>query len=284
MARVSERAGEVGNEVASRSFAKNEQANTEPAMRAPHVDLPAFQGPMDLLLHLITQHKIDIYDIPIALVADQFVAAIRQMEALDIEVASEFLVLAAQLLYLKSKELLPKPKSGEEKQEDGDDYKQELVDRLVAYRAIKEAAEQLRRSEGATGSRYFRLIDPEEIVAGLPLKDPLESVAFGDVLSAFRKVLERADMGDEEADVRFVSLEAIPIDVVISDVLRRILLQPKGVYFGHLLRYQTRVELVMAFLALLELLKEGKIKATQEKAAERDDIFLIPTAKALEFE
>ncbi|MCL1791572.1 MAG: segregation/condensation protein A [Peptococcaceae bacterium] len=260
------------------------ESGSELLNRTPHLDLPVFQGPMDLLLHLITQHKIDIYDIPIAMVADQFVAAIRQMEALDIEVASEFLVLAAQLLYLKSKELLPKPKSNTEKPEEGDDYKQELVDRLIAYRAIKEAAEQLRRSEGATGSRYFRLIDPEEIVAGLPLKDPLESVAFGDVLSAFRKVLERADVGDEETDVRFVSLEAISIDVVISDVLRRILLQPKGVFFGRLLRYQSRVELVMAFLALLELLKEGKIKATQESSAGRDDIFLVPTMKAFEFD
>ena len=251
---------------------------------APHVELPAFQGPMDLLLHLIVQHKIDIYDIPIALVADQFVATVKQMEALDIEVASEYLVLAAQLLYLKSKELLPKPKSGEDKSEDETDYKQDLVDRLIAYRAIKEAAEQLRRSEGATGSRYFRSIDLEEIVASLPLKDPLESLGFGDVLSAFRKVLERADKGDEETDVRFVSLEAISIDVVTHDVLRRILLQPKGIYFGHLLRYQSRVELVMAFLALLELLKEGKVKARQEETLGRHDIFLVPTAKALEFE
>lgn len=252
--------------------------------KAPHMDLPTFQGPMDLLLHLITQHKIDIYDIPIALVADQFVATIKQMEALDIEVASEFLVLAAQLLYLKSKELLPKAKSAEEKTEDETDYKQDLVDRLIAYRAIKEAAEQLRRSEGATGSRYFRSIDLEEIVAGLPLKDPLESVVFGDVLSAFRKVLERADKGDEETDVRYVSLEAISIDAVISDVLRRVLLQPKGIYFGQLLRYQSNVELVMAFLALLELLKEGKIKAQQESNKGRDDIFLVPTAKAFEFD
>ncbi|MCL1918585.1 MAG: segregation/condensation protein A [Peptococcaceae bacterium] len=250
----------------------------------PHVDLPAFQGPLDLLLHLIGQHKIDIYDIPIARVADQFVAAIEQMEALDIEVASGFLVLAAQLLYLKSKELLPKPKFTEESLEDETDYKKDLVDRLIAYRAIKEAAEQLRRSEGATGSRYFRAIDPEEIVAGLPLKDPLDSVAFGDVLSAFRQVLERADKGDEETDVRFISLEAISIDVVIRDVLRRILLQPKGVYFGLLLRYQSRVEIVMAFLALLELLKEGKIKAQQDSEPGRDDIFLVPTEKAWDFQ
>lgn len=80
------------------------------AKSAPYVELPAFQGPLDLLLHLIQQEKIDIYDIPVAQIADQFIEAVRQMEDLDMEVTSEFLVLAAQLLYIKSRYLLPKTK------------------------------------------------------------------------------------------------------------------------------------------------------------------------------
>ena len=245
--------------------------------QAPYIDLPAFQGPLDLLLHLIRQHKIDIYDIPIALLADQFIAAIRQMEQLDIEVASEFLVLAAQLLYMKSRQLLPRHAFDEEDEEE-DRFKQDLVDRLVTYRAIKEAAYFLRQTEGTAGIRYFRTVNPEEIVAGLTPKDPLVRVEFSDILTAFRRVLERAERG-EETDVRFLELEEISIELIINDVLRRLLLYPKAIFFGDLLRYKTRVELVMAFLALLELLKEGKVRADQGQS----DIFLVPTAKAWEF-
>jgi len=112
---------------------------------SPQVELPAYQGPLDLLLTLIQQEKVDIYDIPIARIADQFVEVVRHMESMDMEVTTEFLVLAAQLLYIKSRELLPKLPKDEQKQVEEEDLRQELVERLLAYRAFKQVAKVLAR-------------------------------------------------------------------------------------------------------------------------------------------
>ena len=118
--------------------------------QGPYVELPIFQGPMDLLLHLIQQEKVDIYDIPIAQITDQFIEVVRQMEILDIEVTSEFVILAAQLLQIKSRTLLPKPPRDSEDIE-GEDPRQELVERILTYRAFKEAASALSELQVASG-------------------------------------------------------------------------------------------------------------------------------------
>lgn len=241
------------------------------------VEVPAFQGPLDLLLHLIQQEKVDIYDIPVAWIADQFVQAMLAMEALDMEITSEFLVLAAQLLYLKSLSLLPKPPKQADNGEE-EDPRRELVERLVAYRAFKEAALELGNRESSSGQRFFHQVDIESILATLPAPDPLDGVDFSDLLKAFLSVIERAKAGEE---VTRVQPDEIPVQVMADDVLRRVLLYPEGLRFRHLLRAGSRMELVVTFLALLELLKDGKIRA--EQAAPRAEIFLIATDLARQF-
>lgn len=236
-----------------------------------------FQGPLDLLLHLIQQEKVDIYDIPVARIADQFVQAVQAMEALDMEVTSEFLVLAAQLLYLKSRYLLPKPPK-EEGETEEKDPRQELVERLVAYRAFKEAAQVLGTLETSSGQRYFREVDVESILAKIPAPDPLLGISFNELLQAFLRVVERAEQGEE---ITRIEPDEIPIEVMTRDVLRRVILNPEGMRFRHLLRAGSRIELVVTFLALLELLKTGKIRA--EQATLHSDIILFPTKKAWEF-
>ncbi len=241
------------------------------------VEVPAFQGPLDLLLHLIQQEKVDIYDIPVARIADQFVQAMLAMEALDMEVTSEFLVLAAQLLYLKSLSLLPKQPRPEDTVED-EDPRRELVERLVAYRSFKEAAQELGNRETTSGQRYFRAVDVESILAGLPAPDPLDGVNFADLLQAFLRVVERAEEGEE---VSRIQPDEVSVQAMADDVLRRVLLNPDGVRFRQLLRAGSRLELVVTFLALLELLKAGKIRA--EQTPPRGEISLFPTESARQF-
>jgi segregation and condensation protein A len=242
------------------------------------VETAAFQGPLELLLQLIQQEKIDIYDIPIAKIADQFVMTVRQMESLDMEVTSEFLVLAAQLLYIKSRTLLPKPPKNEESTAGEEDPRLELVARLQAYRSFKQAAAALAEREGQFGQRYFREFDLNDILLTFPEPDPLQGVSFADLWQAFRSIVERAEKGEE---IQQIEPEEITVDLMIQDILRRLCLKQEGVYFRRLLRDGSKLEVVAVFLALLELLKSGKIRA--EQASPQQDIYLIPTEKAWEF-
>lgn len=245
---------------------------------SPQVELPAYQGPLDLLLTLIQQEKVDIYDIPIARVADQFVEVLRQMESLDMEVTTEFLVLAAQLLYIKSRELLPKPPKSEESPADEDDLRNELVERLLLYRAFKEAAKVLEGLETSSGRSYDREVNVEGLLTNVKPEDPLKGISFEDLWQAFSKVIERAEKGEE---IKYVEPDEIAIEVMLADVLRRVLLHPKGLRFNQLMRIGTRMEKIVSFLALLELLKSGKVRA--EQATIQSEIMLYPTEKAWEF-
>ena len=245
---------------------------------SPQVELPAYQGPLDLLLTLIQQEKVDIYDIPIARIADQFVEVVRQMESLDMEVTTEFLVLAAQLLYIKSRELLPKPPKNEQSSVEEEDLRQELVERLVAYRAFKQAAKLLEGLETSSGRSYYREVDVEGLLANVKPEDPLKGIDFNDLWQAFCRIVERAEQGEE---IRYVEPDEIAIDLMLADVLRRVILHPQGMHFTQLMRIGSRMEMIVSFLALLELLKSGKVRA--EQATLKSDILLFPTKKAWEF-
>jgi len=250
-----------------------EEGNT-----GPQIELPAYHGPLDLLLTLIQQEKVDIYDIPISRIADQFMEVVRKMESLDMEVTTEFLVLAAQLLYIKSRDLLPKPVKNEGDQGEEEDQRQELVERLLAYRTFKQAAQVLEGLETSSGRSYYREVDVEALLADAQPEDPLNGVSFEDLWQAFHRVIERADKGEE---IRLVKPDEIAIDVMVADILRRVLLHPQGMRFSQLMRLGSRMEMVVSFLSLLELLKSGKIRA--EQAAMLSDIMLFPTKKAWEF-
>lgn len=247
------------------------------ARATSYVELPMFQGPLDLLLHLIQQEKVDIYDIPIAKIADQFVEAVRQMDVLDMDVTSEFLVVAAQLLHMKSRLLLPKPPK-EVLEVEESDPRQELVERLLAYRAFKQASEVLGVLQGSSGQRYFREVNPDEIRSCFPVEDPLDGIQFEELWHAFQRVVDRAEQGE---DIRMVKPDEIPVEVMVANVLRRVILQPRGLRFSQLIRGNTRMEVIVSFLALLELLKSGKIRC--EQSSEQQEIHVFPTEKAWEF-
>lgn len=228
----------------------------ELASRRPSVTvkLERFEGPLDLLLHLIKRDEIDIYDIPIAHITEQYLAYIELMRALDLDIAGEFLVMAATLMRIKAKMLLPLPK-GEEEEEEGDP-REELVQRLVEYRQFKEAAQTLKLREDERRQLYERGMVPGEDEAG-PL--PLAPATLFDLLDALNRVLARVP----EPSVYAVQAEVYDVDDKM-DLIRRVIGDGKPVSFFELLsRCQVRVEMIVTFIALLELIKLGVIMAVQ---------------------
>jgi segregation and condensation protein A len=262
----------------------NNLAETSPAAEYAeeagriYVEVEAFRGPMALLLSLIQQHKVDIYAIPVALIADRFIESLERMERLDLEITSEFLVLAAQLLYLKSRELLPRPQKTEEELAEEESLKQDLVDRVIVYRAFREAAAFLRERDQSEAAPFFRVIDQEEIWAALPRPNPLQGVPLAALGRVFAGVLARAEEG-ERADT--LETEEIQLDLMIRAIMRRVLLHPEGLLFARLIAFRSRLELIIAFAAVLELLRSGRLRAVQSETAA--DIFLAPTDKAREY-
>jgi segregation and condensation protein A len=240
-----------------------------PIVRAPRpgvtFKLPRFEGPLDLLLHLIKRDEIDIYDIPIARITDQYLQYIELMRALDLDVAGEFLVMAATLMRIKAKMLLPLPRSDEE--EDEGDPREELVQRLLEYRLYKEASESLKTQEGERRGLFERGMVPTEDEAG-PL--PLAPATLFDLLEALNRVLARRP----ERTVYEVQTEAYDIEDKMS-YIARIVAEDGQLRFSALMQNATaRMEIVVSFMALLELVKMGTIVVVQD--ANFADILILP--------
>lgn len=233
-----------------------------------NIKIDAFEGPLDLLLHLINSLEIDIYDIPVAQITEQYLLYIHTMNVLELDVASEFLVMAATLLAIKSKMLLPKHE--EESLEDDSGYeieedpREELVGRLIEYRKYKEAAQDLKimgeeRSLMYTKppsdlSDYAKEIKPE--------KTDL-NVSLYDMLAAFQKLVRRKKL--QRPLSTKIARQEMSIDkrmTEILDELRRI----KGrKSFNDLFPHSSKEHIVVTFLAILELIKRREIDVEQDK-------------------
>ncbi|HOR00141.1 MAG TPA: segregation/condensation protein A [Anaerolineae bacterium] len=217
------------------------------------VRLESFEGPLDLLLRLIEKAELDITTISLAQVADQYLAYMRQLEEIHPDLLADFLVVAAKLILIKSRALLPRPPQPDEEEDVGDD----LVRQLEEYRRFKHASQHLRQREEQGMRSYVRLAPPPAQPRGLT---PGE-VSLADLLAAFERVL---------ADTPTVPVSTVVAPVVISidDKMRAIrsaLASSRRVHFtGLLMRAQSRVEVVVTFLAILELIKLGHILAEQD--------------------
>lgn len=233
---------------------------------AYQIKLEAFEGPFDLLFHLLDKNEVDIYDIPIAKITQQYMEYISTLQMLDLEVASEFLVMAATLLSIKSKMLLPKPPKITDDIEEFDvDPRDELVERLLEYKSFKQIAEYLKDREQIQERVYTRPNDEDMYLDLFSEDNPLEGIGLIDLLDALKEVLER--VVDDVEITGEVARDEISIRDKIREVLGRLVFQPNGIRFKDLFRtHVTRVEVVVTFLALLELIKLGKIMIHQSKA------------------
>lgn len=226
------------------------------------IKLPVFEGPLDLLLHLIREHTLDIYDIPIVEVTDQYLRYLSLMESLDLNIAGEFFVMAATLLEIKSRMLLPTPAS-EEEDEAGLDPRAELVERLLEYERFKNAADSLSQFEEERRRVFWRMTDE---LANYDAPVILPDLHAMDLLFALQRLLEEVGEGQEE--VTSIERQKITLRMKMREVWRRIRsASADGVSFPDLVRgSRTRLEIVMTFLALLELLRLGKILVKQRRA------------------
>lgn len=210
------------------------------------VVLPTFEGPLDLLLHLIEQHELDIRDIPIAFVAAKFVEYITLMGELNIDVASEYLVMAATLTHIKSKMLLPVPPADQEDlDEDALDPRAELVRRLLEYQKYKQAAEQLGGGD---------VLGRDVFIRGLPAPSvegpaPLAGLSLFKLLDAFQSVLSRATIKVDHQ----INLERFSITDRINQLVDLLQLHKKCTFEQLFEGAGSRAELIITFLALLEM-------------------------------
>ena len=226
------------------------------------IRLPAFEGPMDLLLYLIRRSEVDIYDIPIERVTEQYIEVLGSMESLDLEVAGEFFVMASTLMYIKSRMLLPKKDQGtnEDVEDDDVDPRWELVQQLLEYRKFKEAAEDIRKLIHNSNDLISR-IGPRNALEAVerPLK-PVDRVDLWNTFnSVLRRLAERIDEGQINAE-----------QVTVSDRMELVLLRikhNKNFLFSDLFESSTTITTIVAtFLAILELTRLDKITLKQDRA------------------
>lgn len=236
-------------------------------MNSYDIQLENFEGPLDLLLHLIKKNEVDIYDIPMAMITRQYLAILDAMKTLNLDVAGEFLLMAATLLHIKSKMLLPKIVE-EEVEDEEEDPRAELVRRLLEYQKYKEVSQTL-ESKPQLGRDLFARVAPEPEVLE-ESEAGFVAVGLFDLLAALQDVLKESP----EEFVHEVSMEQLSITDRINVILTRLQGQ-ESVAFGDLFSDGIkRNELIVTFLALLELVKLRMVRFMQN--TRHGSIWLFP--------
>lgn len=231
-----------------------------------NISIDNFEGPFDLLLHLIKKNKMNIYEIKIFDITNQYIQYLNEMKEMDLEITSEFIVMAATLIEIKSKYLLPKDKKDDEEDEEKDPT-QELVSKLVEYKKFKLAAEFLKEREkdyGEVFSKKPEIIDDN--LEGEFDKDILKGKTLLDMYKLFEKLMEmytsKLNTGDNLSDK--ISPDTYKIEDKMDQISENVKLK-KEVYFSSLVKKcSSKIEIVVTFLALLELIKLKDVKAYQK--------------------
>jgi segregation and condensation protein A len=230
------------------------------------VQLDVFSGPLDLLLYLVRREELDIQDIPIARVTEQYLEYVKLLEVLDPNAAGEFLVLASTLIELKSRALLPSPPL---EADDYEDPQRVLVRQLLEYKRFKDAADALGSAADDRAKLYVRR--PAELPTDLQGIE-LEEVQAWDLLSAFGKVMSSIGRGPGVADIRY---DETPIQEYVEIVLDRLARESPTTFYALFAQPIDRTEIVGLFLALLELIRTDRIRAEQDTAFGTIYLFLL---------
>ncbi len=240
------------------------------------IKLDVFEGPLDLLLHLIRESQVDIYDIPISTITEQYLEYLDLMHDLNLEIAGEYLLMAATLTYIKSKTLLPKVESDEDELDefDGEDPRDMLVQKLIEYKKFKEAALKLREKE----------LDQSQVFTRTPSEtdrpdegDLLHEVSVLELLRSFKKILDR--LGDKAK--RFnLTLEEISVTDKLNEIMERLESREFVTFDALFENARNRMEVIATFLATLELVRLKLIKAHQSRAG--GELLIYKVAEAAE--
>ena len=222
------------------------------------VQFDVFEGPLDLLLYLVKKEEVDIYEVNLTKIATQFIEYIELMRQLDLEVAGEFLVMASTLMYIKSRELLPADQQVEAEGDEEEDPRWELIRQLVEYKKFKDAAAQLQQREAEQENVFPRLPVNLEFESAKP--PPRPEVSLFDLIHAVSNVLKRFQNRDEPRDIfedKWTVSEKI-------ELLRQLIAAKGALRFSELFQQMAgRMEVVVTFLALLELIRLKQIVVSQ---------------------
>ncbi len=232
------------------------------------VQLEQFEGPLDLLLHLIGRARIDIEQIFVSEVTGQYLDHVAEMQFLSMDRASEFLEMAATLVYIKSRMILPSEPVKEEEEEDPE---QELIDRLKAYKKYKDAALALKERETAGLSVYYKL--PEEVSFG-DEKWEIEQVKLDDLCEAYKEVLSRLpDAGYERVEEVQIQRDVFTVKERSRYILKMLARMGETSFFSLFSQSRTRLEVAVTFLALLDLIHRNQVTIKQEECYQ--DIYIM---------
>lgn len=237
-----------------------------------------FQGPMDLLLHLIDRAEIDIYDIPINKISEQFLAYIKDMKELDLDIASEFLLMAATLLEIKSKMLLPKEEKQEGQQLEIEelDPREELVRRIVEYKKYKEAAKELKEYENIYSKMYLK--PKEEIIFEKDQEIELTGLDIEDLFKCFNKIMEKKSRKPLVLEIDEIQREEYTLKKCI-EIIKSNLEIDKELIFSQLFDFDeiSKAEIIAYFLSILELISLKYIGVRQKE--DFSDLFIFKLDK-----
>jgi len=245
------------------------------------IALPNFEGPLDLLLHLIREHRVDIFDIPIALIVEKYLGYLERMRELNLDIAGEFLVMASTLAHLKSRMLLPRQdaaatvEASEAAAEEAGDPRAELVRRLLEYQKYKDSAEQLARQDLLGRDVFARNVPAEEVP--IPEEEVgLQEFSVLKLIEALDRVLERLAPKPQHEVVR----ELLSLSEATLRVAEQVRAQGQVSFEKLFSETSSRQEIVITFLAILEMVKRRLIRVSQEEPLK--DIILTPNGDALE--
>ena len=231
------------------------------------VKLEIFEGPLDLLLYLIKRDELDIYEISLERITRQYLEYLQAFKELNIDVAGEFVVMAANLIYLKSRSLLPVDQQPPDEEAEEDDPRWDLIRQLIEYKKFKEAAAQLQVRQLEQEGMFVRPANGSDALVAAPLR--LGEVGIFQLINAFQNVLKRVDARE---DLQEIFGEHYTVSDKIEWILRRV---DDGVplRFSELFASMaSRVEIVVTFLAMLELIRLRQIRATQSDPFEEIEI------------
>ena len=222
------------------------------------IKLDIFEGPLDLLLYLIRKNEIDIYNIPIALITEQYLGYLDLMRSLNLDLAGEYLVLAATLIHIKSRMLLP-PVEGDDETEEGEDPRAELVQQLLEYQTFKEAALNLEGRPLLERDVFTRGAPLEEAADAEEEEEAMIEVGIYELVQAFRRIISGLDQSEDLA----IDTEKMSLADRINEIMER-LSEEKQLTFTELLgERMDRKRIVYTFLAILELMKLRMVRAYQ---------------------
>ncbi len=225
------------------------------------VNLEVFQGPLDLLLHLIEKQELNIYDIPISDITEQYLSYIKNIEELNLDNACDFLVMAATLLSIKAKMLLPKPKKSDDNNaEDEEDPRDVLVQHLLNYKKVKEAAGFLKELEKEQRKKLTRPIDKEQFICHLFPDTPVVGLGIKELMQALEKLMK-----DESNNIHLIQKKEYFIEDQMKLILSKTHKANRIIFKDLFINKPSILEIIVTFLALLELVKQRKILVIQEE-------------------